>query len=249
MARWADRNFSRPGTFITAIELNSIQDRPRISELMKARARTARPRLDVDERREQLLHLGLELFGKRSYESISIDDIAKAAGISRSLLYHYFRNKRGFYVETIRRAADKLREAIEPDSSDPPHERLRRGLNAYLDYVARFARAYATLLRSGVGFDPEVSAIVERTRTAIIGDIITNLGGHADQQMVHIALRGWLGMVEAASLEWLERRRVSKPQLIAMLSDALEAALDRALGVPVARLLEAAPGEQTPTGS
>jgi AcrR family transcriptional regulator len=195
--------------------------------------RSLRARLDVDQRREQLLQFGLDLFGSRNYDDISIDDIAQVAGISRSLLYHYFRNKRGFYVEIIRHAAGTLRERIEPDPSLPPRVRLRQGLEAYLDYVAQFARAYATLLRSGVGFDPEVSEIVEGTRNAIVGDILAGLDERDRSPLVRIAVRGWLGMVEFASLEWLERREVSKRELIDMLVDALEAVLVSATGRPL----------------
>src|SRR5579871_2953848 len=65
----------------------------------------ARVRLDVDERRAQLLELGLKIFGSQEYESIAIDDIAERAGMSKGLLYHYFSSKRGFYVAVVRHAA------------------------------------------------------------------------------------------------------------------------------------------------
>jgi AcrR family transcriptional regulator len=56
--------------------------------------REPRTRLDVDERRTQLVELGLEHFGERAYDDVSIDAIAEAAGISKGLLYHYFPTKR-----------------------------------------------------------------------------------------------------------------------------------------------------------
>ena len=52
--------------------------------------------LASDDRREQLLDLGLKLFASRSYEEVAIDDIAREAGISKGLLYHYFGRKRLF---------------------------------------------------------------------------------------------------------------------------------------------------------
>ena len=58
-----------------------------------------RVRLQIDERRAQLIELGTRLFSTRSYEDISIDDVAEQAGISKGLLYHYFGGKREFYVE------------------------------------------------------------------------------------------------------------------------------------------------------
>src|SRR5690242_4164925 len=68
----------------------------------------ARVRLDVDERRAQLVALGLAEFGTRTYDDVSIDLIAQAAGISKGLLYHYFPTKRAFYVACVREAAARL---------------------------------------------------------------------------------------------------------------------------------------------
>ena len=76
-------------------------------------APASRQRRKVEERREQLLDLALELFIHRTYEELSIDDIAQAAGISKGLLYHYFPSKRAFYVAAVGKAADHLLEATE----------------------------------------------------------------------------------------------------------------------------------------
>ena len=67
----------------------------------KRRSRKDGPPRD-EARRKQLLELGLKLFGQMSFAEVSIDDIAARAGISRGLLYHYFKGKRGFYTETVR---------------------------------------------------------------------------------------------------------------------------------------------------
>src|SRR5689334_1058061 len=61
-----------------------------------------RSRLAVDKRRAQLLKLGQELFSNFNYDELSIDEIARRAGISKGLLYHYFPSKRDYYVEVIR---------------------------------------------------------------------------------------------------------------------------------------------------
>src|SRR5690349_21331480 len=69
-----------------------------------------RTRLDVDVRREQLLDAGVALFARRSWEEVSIDGIAAACGVSRGLLYHYFKGKREFYVASVERAVQRLHE-------------------------------------------------------------------------------------------------------------------------------------------
>ena len=64
-----------------------------------------RIRLDTDERKAQLLALGRQAFAERTYDDVSIDDIAKSAGISKGLLYHYFPTKRDLYIAGLREIA------------------------------------------------------------------------------------------------------------------------------------------------
>ncbi|MBW2509289.1 MAG: TetR/AcrR family transcriptional regulator, partial [Deltaproteobacteria bacterium] len=75
----------------------------------------ARTRLQVDVRRQQLLELGLELFASQSYDELSIDEIARRAGVSKGLLYHYYPSKRAFYVAAVREAARQLLEETDVD--------------------------------------------------------------------------------------------------------------------------------------
>src|SRR5262249_51832707 len=120
-----------------------------------------RSRLGLEERREKLLELGLQLFSTRPYDDVSTDDIAAAAGISKGLMYHYFPGKRDFYVETLRVASKRLMERTKPDPALPKPMRLHASLSAYLDYVDAYAKSYAALLKGGIGSDPEAAAIVE----------------------------------------------------------------------------------------
>src|SRR3954447_2339118 len=93
-------------------------------------------RLENDERRSQLLAVGLELFSDSSFDSVSIDEIARRVGISRGLLYHYFSSKRDFYVEIVRLAARDLLSRLGQGSVASSGERLRVDLAAYLTFVA-----------------------------------------------------------------------------------------------------------------
>ena len=139
-----------------------------VNRRRRTTAARARTRLGIDQRRAQLLELGRTLFNERAYDEISIDDIADAAGISKGLLYHYFSSKRRFFVEVVRAAAARMLELTEPPPADrTPRERLSAGLDAYLAYVGGNARAYAWLLRSGVGVDAQVRGILEDARRAI----------------------------------------------------------------------------------
>jgi AcrR family transcriptional regulator len=183
-------------------------------------------RLEVEERRRQLIQIGRELFAHRSFDDISIDEIAQAAGISKGLLYHYFPSKRDFYVELIRTAGEELLSATagEAAGSDDP---VRAGLDAWLDYIEEHERGYVMLMQGGIGSDPEVRAIVDDTRERFIQRI---LGGDAEKSSpaLRLAVRGWIGFVEGATLDWARDRRLGRERLRTLLLGSFRAALAQA---------------------
>ena len=73
-------------------------------------------RLDVDERRAQLLDLGTGLFTRFSYDELSMAQIAREAGISKALLYHYFPSKQAYFTATLQDKAAELAALTEPDT-------------------------------------------------------------------------------------------------------------------------------------
>jgi AcrR family transcriptional regulator len=197
-------------------------------------AASRRARLSTDARREQLVALGIEIFSERPFDEVSIDDIAAAAGISKGLLYHYFPSKRDFYVAVIRSAADQMQALTEPDPDLPPRERLAAALERYLEYVETHARGYATVLRAGIGSDPAVADIVEEVRGAMVARLLDDLpvtpAGGEPPVALRVAVRGWVGFVEAASLDWLEHRGLRRADLRDMLIAALDGAVSAAAG-------------------
>src|SRR3954464_11230612 len=94
-----------------------------------------RTRLTPDQRRGQLLDLGVRLLATRSLDELSIDVLAEEAGISRGLLYHYFGGKHAFREAVVRRAADELIAQTAPPADGDPLERLQVSLAAYVEYV------------------------------------------------------------------------------------------------------------------
>jgi AcrR family transcriptional regulator len=167
--------------------------------------------------REQILAAGRRLFGERAFDAISIDDIAAEAGVSKGLLYHYFDGKRGLYVETLKVEGAQLLAETEPRPDE-----LDAGLDAYLDYVETHREGWLALMRGGVGSDAEVNAIVDGARQAIVQRLVATVGQGA---VLRTALRGWVGMVEAAATDWVLRGDIEREQLRALLADALHGAV------------------------
>jgi AcrR family transcriptional regulator len=181
-----------------------------------------------DVRRTQLLDVGLDLFSTQAFDSVSIDEIARRVGISRGLLYHYFTSKRVFYVEIVRLAAQDLLSRLGQGDAATPGERLRADLAAYLGFVAERSAGFVTLLRGGIGSDPEVQLVVDSTREAIVGAVMEGIDRSRSTATTEVALYGWVGFVESASLRWLTLDLAERPPadtMIRLFSQQLATAL------------------------
>jgi AcrR family transcriptional regulator len=197
-----------------------------VHKLVRAVARPRRRvRLDNDARRAQLLQLARKAFSDRSYDEVSIDDLAREAKISKGLLYHYFPTKRDLYVAGLREIANELvaRTSAIPTNLAPA-ERVRAGLDAYLDHITVHAHAFVALMRGGIGSDPEVAEVIEDVRRRLVEQFIAGspfAAVLAGNPRFEIAVRGWIGFVEGASIDWCANPRLSRDELRDLLSQVL----------------------------
>ena len=51
-----------------------------------------------EEKQQRIINAGFQVFSDTSYRRAPVSDVAKAAGISKALLFHYFKNKKEFYL-------------------------------------------------------------------------------------------------------------------------------------------------------
>jgi AcrR family transcriptional regulator len=178
-------------------------------------------RLDVDERRRQLLELGRELFARHSYEELSMAQIARAAGISKALLYHYFPSKRDYFAATLATAAEQLRHLTEPDPDLPPVDALRASLEAYLAWIEQNELAYMKLIQ-GATSHSEVRELIDQVRDATSARIVEGLAaGRPVPGPVRAAVRAWLWYMDGACTDWVEHRDYSRQQLCDLLMGTL----------------------------
>jgi AcrR family transcriptional regulator len=188
-------------------------------------------RLQVDERRKQLLDAGAELFARYSYDELSMAKIARAVGISKALLYHYFPSKQAYFQATLEQAAAELAETVQPNPDLPPVEQLAGSLEAYLDWIERNADAYAKLITS-VGAVPEVRELVERVRNETADRILEGISPAGATPPLRAAVRGWMWFMDGAILDWIEHRDIERARLQGLLLGTLLGAVT-ASGEPV----------------
>jgi AcrR family transcriptional regulator len=187
-----------------------------------ARRVAQRRRLSVDERREELLRLGMQLFSSRAYEEIWVEEIAELAGISRGLLYHYFPTKRDFYVAVSRAAAAEAGELTVPDPSLPPVERLRSGIDAFVRYAEEHSQGFLTAYRGSLAGDSEVREIVEEGRQRQATRILGTVSPDAEPSAVlRLAVHGWIALAQSVIARWLEERDAPREAVCELLIGAL----------------------------
>ena len=190
-----------------------------------------------DDRREQLLELGVRLLSRRSLDDLSIETLAEEAGISRGLLYHYFGNKRDFHRAVVRKAADDLIRVTTPVPGGEPLERLARSLDRYVEYVEANYEGYTSLVRGAAGGDEDLRAIYEEARAALTDRIfeaadeegVLEVLATRDTPAVRLMVRGWSALAEEVVISWVrDAREVTRADLLSMLAAALPGVLSGA---------------------
>ena len=189
-----------------------------------------RTRLTPEQRRTQLLDLGVSLLATRSLDELTIDVLAEEAGISRGLLYHYFGNKHDFREAVVRRAVADLIEQTAPPEGGEPLERLLASVAAYVDYVVANYQGYVSIVRGAAGGNETLRQVYEETRDALTDRIFTeDAQGEIipDTPAARLMVRGWSAMGEEMVLTWVaDPRGVTRDQLLESLSASLPALVD-----------------------
>jgi len=188
-------------------------------------------RLDVDERRRQLLERGAELFTSYPYDELSMSKIAGEVGISKALLYHYFPSKQAYFEQTLGAWAEQLRERTEPDPDLPPVEQLKGSLDAFLTLVGENEVAYKNLMQSAAGV-AEIRALIEEVRLQTAQRILESLYAQEPPPKARTAVSGWLWFMDGACLNWIEHHDIEREELRDLLLGVLMGALLAADAVP-----------------
>ncbi|ARI54895.1 MULTISPECIES: TetR/AcrR family transcriptional regulator [Streptomyces] len=209
-----------------------------------------RRRMGVDERRQQLIGVALDLFSRRSPEDVSIDEIAAAAGISRPLVYHYFPGKQSLYEAALRRAADELATRFLEPLEGPLGARLLRVMGRFFDFVDEHGPGFSALMRGGpAAGSSAANALIDGVRQAAYEQILAHLGVEDPPARLELVVRSWVSLAESTALIWLDGRRIPRAELeLQLVHDfaalaAVSAAYDREMAGIVLRALSQEPSE------
>ncbi|MEU1466081.1 TetR/AcrR family transcriptional regulator [Streptomyces sp. NPDC005706] len=173
-----------------------------------------RRRMGVEERRQQLIGVALDLFSRRSPDEVSIDEIAAAAGISRPLVYHYFPGKLSLYEAALKRASEDLASRFAEPHEGPLGARLLRVMRRFFDFVDEHGPGFSALMRGGPAVGSSTTnALIDSVRQAAYEQMLAHLGVTDAPPRLELVVRSWISLAESTALIWLDGRRVPRAEL------------------------------------
>lgn len=163
-----------------------------------------------------MIQIAEEVFASRGYAAASMDDIADRVGVSKPMLYEYFRSKDGLLAACIAQSRAELREATELAVAGAPsaEEALRRGLRAFFDFACERRRAWSLLRHEASLIGTSAWTEVEVTRRQHADLIVKSMADHFETGSlirVEAAAEFMVGACERLAI-WCERNDEVTPE-------------------------------------
>ena len=160
-------------------------------------------------REGQLLDVAEELFSRHGYSDTSIEQIARAAGVSRPIVYEHFGSKDGIYLACLIRARAELEAAMfeAAASTEDLSERLWRGIDAWFGFIEDHPKRWGVLF-GGVAVSGPAAEEARRLRFRTVEAIAVAIGASvpdAPYEQVEAFAHCLSGAGEQLTRWWLER--------------------------------------------
>lgn len=118
------------------------------------------------EKQQAIINAGYKVFSKNSYKKSPVSEIADAAGISKSLLFHYFRNKLELYIFLWDKCAEITLEYLTEFNcyeQKDLFESMYRGMQAKLRLMKEYPDMGSFVLKAFYEKEPEVCSAVQES--------------------------------------------------------------------------------------
>ena len=157
------------------------------------------------ERKAQLLSVARQLFGRKGFHGVSMEEVAGQAGVTKPILYDHFSSKEALYLALLDADAQELEERIRKALAAPTgnRERIRASFQAYFDFVDEHAEGFRLLMQETVGADDpfrsDVGEVRDRIQREVADLIVRESKGRLDRGEADTVALALVGMVETAA--------------------------------------------------
>lgn len=118
-----------------------------------------------EEKKQAIINAGYRVFSQNSYKKSPMSNIAAEAGISKSLLFHYFQNKKELYLFLLQNAADNTLQYLEEYHCYEQADffvMLARGIKAKIHIMKKYPELVAFTLKCYYEKDEDVCMDVQK---------------------------------------------------------------------------------------
>jgi TetR/AcrR family transcriptional regulator len=149
--------------------------------LVPSRRSPAPRERNAEHSREAILKAAVREFAQEGVAGARTDEIARAAGVNKALLYYYFKDKETLYGEVLDFTFTGLRERVIPilDSEAKPGEKIVRYVSAYFDYLAQSPflprLVQLEMMRAGRNPSPHLKRLVTRHFQPLFERVVSTL--------------------------------------------------------------------------
>jgi AcrR family transcriptional regulator len=171
-------------------------------------------------RERQLLDVAEQLFIQRGYDGTSIEDLARAAGVSRPIVYGHFGSKDGVYLACLRR----IRAAFERDMISAAAggtgliEQLDRGANAFYSMLEREPERWSLVYGGATMLLGSLADELTDLRFATVDRIAAIIRPHmldADPERVTAFAHAISAVGEQLGRWWLRNPHIPRERIVA----------------------------------
>jgi AcrR family transcriptional regulator len=197
-----------------------------------------RPEPTAEERqarKDELLDAAVEAI-RRHGAQVSMEDLAKSAGVTKPILYRHFGHRDGLTAALATRFVAGLQDTLQSamSSGNAPRETLEKTIDAYLAFVERDPDVYRFLVRRLIASPPEDELSVGNFLRQVGNQVAVVLGeqmraAHVDSGGAEPLAHGIVGMVHAAGDWWLERQTMPRERVVQYVVDLLWGGMEAGL--------------------
>lgn len=182
---------------------------------------TKQQRLPAAERRVALLDVAEKLFVERGFSSVTIEDIARDAGITRPIVYRHFTALDGVYLACVERARDdyagELVQAIADAHDAHPREQLRLGSDLFFRILERDPGRWKLLFGGGASLSGEYAEQLAALRLGTIeaiGAALLQATDEAPPGRMEVMAHAVSGVGERLGFWWLDHPDVPREVVV-----------------------------------
>ena len=180
-------------------------------------------RQEPADRRRALLAQATAIARAEGLEPLTADHLARTAGTSKALVFHYFGSVRGLRLAVLEDEVAELLLATAPQPDLEPVERPGVLLVAFLDHVRLRRRIWLGVWRGPLVGDDDARALLEAARLAFVDRMVSIASADGQPTTPRLALlaRGWVALVEEVAAGWVSGAQLSRDEVASLLLASL----------------------------